>query len=310
MSRHVLVALAVAAMLVLAGCGSQGGEQTRSPTELLETESPTQEGAATPTVTPTATPTRAPTPTATPEPSPTASATPTATTTADSGSIPTTEAAYPERLETWTEITERHESEFATLDSFTAVYDVSVGGPDAARESGERLENRSIHLKNGTEAAWISIENPERTVTAYKNSTDARMLYGRLNESGNVSYVQEAGDIPQYQFRDIREPSFFSKFNFTERGVTDTEHGEREVYTVSGVENVDTRSIGVEDATEISLTVHVDPDSGVITLFDYSATLERPEGTLTVSQEVRITDIGSTTVDAPEWVDEAKESDR
>lgn len=81
MRSHVV---AVAAVVLLAGCGGLFGPAPETPVE-TPTATPTATATATPTASPTASPTPSPTPTAAPTPSPTATptASPTPTPTED-----------------------------------------------------------------------------------------------------------------------------------------------------------------------------------------------------------------------------------
>ncbi|MFC6757030.1 hypothetical protein ACFQER_10530 [Halomicroarcula sp. GCM10025894] len=80
-------------------------------------------------------------------------------------------------------------------------------------------------------------------------------------------------------------------------------------YTLAGLEDQDEFTEGIQGTlTDISGTLSVDDDD-VIRQVSLTREVESRTGTSTLQSQLALSEIGSTTVEEPEWTSEAEDAD-
>jgi hypothetical protein len=288
------VLLAVAALVVVAGCSS-GDSGTASPTTVEPTATPTPESTPMPTATPepTNTATTTPTPTATPTPAPTPTPTPTATESQSSA-------------EQWAEILQRHQRALSAADSWTGAVTAQFAGPEAALRSNEINFTRATLVEG--ERRYQLYEDADRTSQLYSAGADAP-VYRNVTRNGTTSYDRPSGSITAPIVGSPAQPRYLASFEFRDEGVVDTDSGPRRKLIVDDPAQVGqyAREQIHGEIEQVRLELYFHPDRGILTNYVYYLELEREEGTVEGVIVMEISNIDATNVDEPQWLSEAKE---
>lgn len=269
-----LPVLLVTVLLVLSGCSFLGA--SGSPTATPTTNSPSNATAS-------------PTPTRTPAPYPPGYG--------ESGVVDADEAVR------------AHTDSVVERESFIVEF------------NGTALTNDSLATINALQATNLSTERAYTitrvggrgtTTQYYEDGT----VYIRTNPPGenNTEYATS-----ETTFR----PRDFTGINQVEPLVRNVEYGQAERirrrggtffrYQSSGVENVSNvqailgQSVDPENVTDLRVGIVVGP-SGIVHRSAYEATIERGDETLQLAIAVNVLGFRSTTVDRPEWFEQARSS--
>jgi len=174
---------------------------------------------------------------------------------------------------------------------------------DFDARQGTRTTNLTV-----TGASFL--ENTTTVVYTADNTS-----YQRQANSSDVTYTVQQGG-PQTQSAGI-SPVNVTQFNTTFSRLADsyvwTENGTQTIdgvettrYTLLRIDQSGTQSSG--QVTEARGTLFVDDDDAV-RAFETTTIVEGRAGTTRTTRTVRVTDIGSTTVEEPDWTSQANGSD-
>ena len=163
--------------------------------------------------------------------------------------------------------------------------------------------------RDETITATFDLES-EQSLIEISTADFRRVAYGTSTES--YERIELPSEEPQYQVpdRDIGPDPYLDSGLLGELEIMETEHRETEtghVYTASGVDAV---SDGFLDADVDSFRSFefeaVVSDQGVLKEFSYRVVIEDGGEVITVTRSGEITDIGSTEVREPGWLDDAR----
>jgi hypothetical protein len=262
--RKQIATIAVAALLVFAGC-SAGGD-----------------GAATTTA-----------------PEPTGDA-PT-TTTAGSGG----DAVYESPLDAAT-VADNHASLVRDANTFTLV---STSNQSQGPQTITVESSIAANLESGE---YYSVQNASgQTVEVYSYGNGT--AYQRTSfGSGDTSYSTPRQTTNTSQLAGTQVESFVNAFTFSHAGTESVDGAEAHVYEASGVETLNESAPGfsgldTENVTSIDAHVYI-TDDGLVKQFEYSLAVDTQNGEASISVRQQYVDVGSTTVEAPAWLDEAREN--
>lgn len=289
-TRRILTVAAVIALVALAGCS--GGNGTDTP---ASTPEPTPTATPSPTATPAPTPT--PWPTETPSPTPTATPTPTPT--------PTQTGPSEENVQVWEDRLEAHREGVRNAESFSAFRGIRYEGPDEVIKESEINATFSLSVE-GEERRSLTIF-PESREQRYQAGAD-ETVYVRHNESDSISYETDSGPVSYGSFERPASAEFLAGFDYTDRGIVDTEQGERRQFVVTSVDDIPQ---SVKDSTEGEITgiyyqINIHPDREIFTRIIYTLSIERDGETMYASVVLGFDEIGSAAVEEPPWLDDAK----
>jgi outer membrane biosynthesis protein TonB len=311
---------------------------TATPTATA-TQTTTETSTATPTATATPIPTETETPTETPTPTPTETPTETETLTE---TLTETTTETPTESETPTETETSTETPTATATATpTDEPAASVAGPEPpldpeavadAHVEGLRAAGSFAIADNATiEGAGESRTN-DRSGQVNLDANTARLVSKPTEEATRYTYAEGAMayektvfdelDQPQYEVSELGRPLAESLLTATEiaetvravdyeRSGTLTRDGqELAVYVANGTDSLDTDVLfRGEGISEFSSTLVINPETGVVRTLKTERTTDAlsADGSNTITETLRFSDIGSTEVDQPAWVDDLKQ---
>lgn len=221
-----------------------------------------------------------------------------ATTTESDGDGP----IYESPLESNT-VAENHESAIRDAGTFTlaSTSNQSQGEQSRSIESTVTVDLSSGEYFSQRDAGAQLIET-----YAYGNGTAYQRL--TFNNQSQYSIPQRTSNTSQLASGDIG--SFVNGFQFDHAGTESVDGTETDVYEASGFEDLNQSAEGFgeldeENVTSIDARVYV-ADSGLVKQFEYSLVIQTENGEASIEIQQRYTDIGSTTVEQPPWLDEAR----
>lgn len=229
------------------------------------------------------------------------------TTTAGSGDTTTgsaDEPIYESPLDPAT-VAENHEAAIRDAGTFTLA---STSNQTQGEQSLSVTASIAADLSSG---AYFSEQNASNRLVetyGYGNGT----AYQRISFSGETQYVipQQSPNVSQLASGDIQ--SFVNAFTFDHVGSESVDGTQTDVYEADGVEDLNESAPGFTNldtgnVTSIDARVYVTQD-GLVKQFEYGLTVETESGEATIAIEQRYVDVGSTTVEQPPWLDEAREN--
>ena len=90
--------------------------------------------------------------------------------------------------------------------------------------------------------------------------------------------------------------------HFQEAGSGETALGPATKYVVDSVEDLPESTTGEFDSVEsVDFVVWIDDDTGVVAKYDYQLTYTEDGEENTIRMQFEITDLGSTTIEEPDW---------
>lgn len=269
MRRRASIAVALAAMLLLAGCslGGLGGSPA------TDDESPTATGT--------------PTPSATPAFSAPAGY--------DEGGVTNISAAI-----------DAHRNTLLASSGFSVSYDAVVNSSE--QTTTVRYDQR---VETGTEEALretnVSSGDVAGSVARYY-ANDTVYVQSRQPGATETSYNNRSKSY---------SPSSFAGTQLVRPALTDVSYGSSEVVTDGGsravvysdatldaADSLLGKNVDIENVTAFSATLTVG-ENGIVRKLTYTATVQSGGDERTVEVTVRTYDVGSTTVDRPDWVSQA-----
>jgi hypothetical protein len=314
--RRPLLTVAVAALVVLAGCSGLGGSETSTPAETSGSESPAATAEPTPEESPASTPDGTDSPTAGPGSTP---ATP-----SGPSEPPSSEPVEDPRASfSWLTDSGVNESLLVRAHAFTVMntsgYTTQATqrtvALDSANETVTRYrlsasadQQRSLYSINRT----LSIPSTTRTDlrTEYREVTDgSQTIYYRTAVDGNVSY--RVDDEPFRNFSTFYRQStgyeltfLLTEFALTYNGTVQRDGQPLYRHTADSFRP---ESTFAGNASNASATVLV-TDSGVIRSMEYSYEATSGGVPVRITYTFETTGLGGVTVQQPGWVDDAQSS--
>lgn len=311
--RSGLILLVVAAVL-LAGCGGDAGTgdgtltgtptpttDQPEPTEATDEPESTENGEQDVTSTPTAT--RATDEAATSTPTPTETQ-PTEETTTPSvtPTPPTTVTATPSGNGDSASFSgEDHVAALREAGSYTVTFHFE--GTSDGNDSGVTVLSgtEEIDLETGERYSTVTSESEGESFSfEYYLPPDSDTAYQRV--SGQTREVSES----QALFFNFSDPGTGDNSeewpDFREAGSGETTLGSATKYVVDSAEDLPESTREEFDSIEsVNFVVWVDDDTGVIAKYDYDITYTDDGEENAVRVEFEITDLGSTTIEKPDW---------
>jgi len=298
MNTRALLVVAVVVMAALAGCGlgGDGGDATTTTT--------TTDDTATTTTTTTAEETTATTTTTAEE------TTATTTTTAGGGGTGDLPA----------DAAEQHERALRDAGSFAVAQELSYTNETTSLLGSDIASELDLDAGRGYQNGSFSFGGFASVQSSY---TDGDETWERQNSSfGGVQYSYgtapyDASEPTPVNFTTVVGETVnatTSNVSYSRTGTTTVDGVEATVYEADGQQLLDELGFNASSGSffgnatvqSASATVAID-DDGIIRLATFEIVLETEDaGRVTISFEQRVTDIGETTVEEPDWLDEAK----
>lgn len=182
--------------------------------------------------------------------------------------------------------------------SFTVVEEYSVESTSADGPSRDETITATFDLENEQSLIDISAEEFQRTV------------YGTSTE--NYARIDLPSRDPEYQIPDqeITPEPYLDSTLLSELETIEVEHQETEsghVYTATGVEAVSDGFLnGDVDSFRSFEFEAVVSDQGVLSEASYQIRLEDGGEVITITRSVEVTNVGSTEVSEPVWLEDAR----
>jgi hypothetical protein len=199
-----------------------------------------------------------------------------------------------------TALRQGHSETLNATGSFTFEEEYRVESTDADGPSVDETVTAAFDLESEQSLIEISTAGFDRTV--YRAGTET---YERIDDSAGDPYYQ----IPD---REIGPDPYLESSILGELETMDVEHRETDaghVYTASGVDAV---SDGFLDADVDSFRSFefeaVVSDRGVLEEFSYRVEIEEGGEVIAVTRSVELTELGTTEVREPTWLDDAREA--
>jgi hypothetical protein len=287
--RQIAVPLVVL-LVALAGCTGGGGDGGDGATL---TATPTEDAGEDPSPTDTATESNDPstatqteeTETTTREP------TPTATETSDPGTE--TPGAGGDGFSF-----DQHASALQNTGGYTIEYTIqglgtSSGSVQGTQKIDTTTGERYATLETNSSGQSLSIEyySPPNSETLYQH------VAGRTRETQSSSGLI---DLSSLQTSTNTDQTWLS--NLRNAGTVETELGPATKYVIDSVDQIPESSVSEYSSLEsIELAIYVDKDTGLIARYDYQLTGIQNGEEMTLNFNLRVTKLGSTTIDEPEW---------
>jgi hypothetical protein len=260
--RKQIAAIAVASLLIFAGCsaGGDGGTTTAAPE----------------------------------------------TTTAPGDTTPETddEPIYESPLDAAT-VADNHESAISDAGTFTLE---STSNQSQGDQSFSVTSSVAADLSSGEYFSEQNASNRLVQTYGYGNGT----AYQRLQFSGETQYMipQQSPNASQLASGDLK--SFVNAFEFEHAGTESVDGTTTHVYEASGFESLNQSAPGFgdldeENVTSIDARVYVTGD-GLVKQFEYGLTVDTEQGEASIAIEQRYVEVGSTNVEQPPWLDDAREN--
>lgn len=262
--RKQIATIAVAALLVFAGCSGGGGGGATTTAPEATGDAPT-------------------------------------TTTAGAGG----DAVYESPLDAAT-VAENHESLVRDANTFTlrSTSNQSQGPQAITIESSIAANLESGEYYSVQNASGQNVE-----VYSYGNGT----AYQRTSfAGGDAQYSVPRQTANTSQLAGAQVESFVNSFTFSHAGAESVDGTEADVYEASGVESLNESASGfsgldTENVTSIDARVYITSE-GLVKQFEYDLAVSTQNGEASISVRQRYVDVGSTTVEAPAWLGEAREN--
>ena len=219
-------------------------------------------------------------------------------------------------IDPYTESGDELDGENVSSDHAAAIEDAGSYTFDVSFEAADGESSLSIdaHIEadmESGEAYSVQESNLFGNQTTYKY-TSGDATYEKTVREGDEENAQfassEESQVEPVNTTPSFEPTLVDGLEWSQEGTE--EHGDVGVtrYESSGVANV-TALVGAgtdaENVTNVSATMLVDAD-GVVRQYDLTYTVEEGDSETTVTYEVETSAVGSTGVEEPDWLDEAR----
>lgn len=219
-----------------------------------------------------------------------------------------------------------------TVDEADPMYDSPLDAEAVA-------QNHEVAIRNTSTFTLVSTSNQSQgnqsitVVSSIAVNQETGEVFLQQNTSTGVVETYTTGNGTTYQRQELAENEtryavlqemptaaqlaggdvqpFVNAFEFDYTGTNSVDGTSTDVYAASGVKdlNASAPGFGNVDAANVSSVdarVYVTND-GLVKQFDYSLTTSTgPGGGVTINVQQRYTEMGSTTVEAPAWLDDAR----
>jgi len=203
-------------------------------------------------------------------------------------------------------VAENHEAIVQDAGTFTLV---STSNQTQDDQSFVVNSSTQVDLESGE--YYSNQETQGRSVEQYSYGNGT--AYQNLSiSSGETQYsvpeqTPNASDLAGSQIA-----SFVDTFALSHAGTETVDGTETHVYEASGVEDLNESAPGFSDIdagniTNVDAQVYV-TDDGLVKRFVYSLALSTDQGNVSLAVDQQYVDVGSTTVEQPAWLDEAREN--
>lgn len=291
-ARQIAIPLVVL-MVALAGCSGGGGGDGGTDA----TPTATDDGGMSPTATPT-------------EADPTATETQQSTT-EQGGEDPATETSDPGTETTSDPGTttgdngdaafsfDQHVSAVQNVGSYTINYSIEGLGTSSGSFDGvQKIDTTTgeqyatVDTTSGGQSFTIEYYSPPNSETVYQN------VAGQVQETTtsqaillNISTLDTTGT----------DQAWLS--NLRAAGTAETSLGTANVYVIDSVDQLPDSGTGQYSSVEnVEFRIFVDQDTGIIARYDYRLTGVQDGEETSISFSFRVSDLGSTTIEEPNWV--------
>jgi hypothetical protein len=194
---------------------------------------------------------------------------------------------------------EEHVSAVQSVDTYTVNYSIegvgtSGGSTDGVQKidttTGERYA--TVQSSSGGQSITIEYYSPPNSETVYQNvggqTQEATMSQAILF---NISTIDTAAT----------NQAWLS--NLRAAGTTETSLGTANVYVIDSTDQLPESGTGQYSSVEsIEFRIYVDQDTGIIARYDYRITGIQDEEEVSLTFTFRVSDLGSTTIERPDWV--------
>lgn len=203
-------------------------------------------------------------------------------------------------------VSTNHEEALSAAGSFTAETDVSIV-EGSSGESVTVVATSAVDLERGTMLVDGTVGGTASQTTYVGPDGTA---YQRLETgSGEVQY-QQLPDAPDATgYFQLPVATLVEEANFTYAGRDRVAGTSVAVYEVTDLESLvaPVQASEVPDASVNAFEVRMAiSDDGLIRQFDYRVEAEIDDTTRTVAMSIVFRDVGTTTVEPPDWLDEAR----
>jgi hypothetical protein len=288
--RQIAVPLVVL-LVALAGCTGGGGGDGGDGTTLTAT--PTEDVDQDPSPTDTATESNDPS-TATPtEETETTTREPTATATETSD--PGTET--PEAGGGGFSF-DQHVSALQNTGGYTIEYTIQGLGTSSGSVQG----TQKVDTNTGERYATLQTNASGQSYTIeYYSPPNSETLYQHV--AGRTREATSSGgliDLASLETSTNTDQAWLS--NLRNAGTAETQLGPATKYVIDSVDQIPESSVSQYSSLEsVELAIYVDKDTGLIARYDYRLTGTQNGEETTLIFDLRVTNLGSTTIDEPEW---------
>lgn len=197
-----------------------------------------------------------------------------------------------------TALREAHRERLNASGSFTVVEEYKLERTSVDGPSRDYTRTSSFDL--GSDQTRVEISTADFQIITYSTGTET---YERIERpSGDTQYR-----IPD---EEIGAEPYLDSNMLAELATMEVDHRETDeghVYTASGVEALTDGFLDADVDSFRSFEFRaVVSDQGVLSAYSFEVELEDSGEILTITQSVEVTEVGSTTVQDPPWLDEAR----
>ncbi|PSQ27832.1 hypothetical protein BRD03_06375 [Halobacteriales archaeon QS_9_68_17] len=200
-----------------------------------------------------------------------------------------------------------HAAALQEAGSFT--YEVSLEAADG--ESSLSINARVEADVENDEAYSVQESNLFGNQTAYKytsgDSTYEKTVRGSDEENAQYA-TSEDGQVQPVNTTPSFEASLVDGLEWSQEGTEEQNGVGVTRYESTGVANVTALAgagTDAENVSDASATMYLDAD-GVVRQYDLTYTVQEGDSETAVTYEVETTGVGSTSVEEPDWLDEAR----
>lgn len=219
------------------------------------------------------------------------------------------------------ELVDQHESALRSAGSFTLVERTRISNPESgterwinttARADAETGELRSYQNWSATETEERTATGGARTVQTYVGPSGDGVLRQSHGSNGAVSYGRPPSDSNVTEYLRPNLARYVERANVSYEGVRTVAGTRTHVYAAPTLDSFEADSEGrivgydAEKLTGASLRLFV-AENGLVKRFELRVSTTSESGPLEAHLRATYRDVGSTAVQRPAWLAEAKE---
>lgn len=203
-------------------------------------------------------------------------------------------------------VAENHEAIIRDAGTFTLV---STSNQTQGDQSFVVNSTTAVDMDSGEYFSRQETQGRSVEEYGYGNDTAFRKL---SVASGETQYSVPEQTPNTSQLAGSQIASFVDAFALSHTGTEAVDGTETHVYEATGVEELNESAPGfseidVENVTSIDAQVYV-TDDGLVKRFAYSLSMSTDQGNVSLGVDQRYAEIGSTAVEQPPWLDDAREN--